>query len=165
MTMTSADNSNQQIVIPQKCACCSVEDGSSDVAIYSDNIGKIHQGDDSKAKKGTKYITFNVKICDKCVKIIKNKSVTTSSVRLLPFVFLIMIILFSFYSAGNLLYILLGMGIIPFILGYKWVIGNDVTNSKKYIGSLNLKKSGEDFSYDAVFVNKEYEKLFKAANS
>jgi len=165
MTTISADNSNQQIVIPHKCACCAVEDGSSDVAIYSDNIGKMNLGDDSKSNKGTKYITFNVKICDKCIKIIKNKSVTASSVRLLPFVFLIMIILFSFYGAGNILYILLGLGIVPFILGYKWIIGNDVSNSKKYIGSLILKKSGEGFSYDAVFVNKEYEKLFKDANS
>jgi len=165
MTMTSAGNSNQQIVIPNKCACCAVEDGSSDVAVYSDNIGGIHYENDSKRKKAARYITFNVKICDKCIKAIKNKSVTASSIRLLPFVFLIMIILFSFYGAGNLLYILLGLGIIPFILGYKWIIGNDVRNSKKYIGFLVMKKSGEDFSYDAVFVNKEYEKLFKAANN
>jgi len=164
MAMDSSNNNIQRIVIPQTCACCAAADGCCDVAIYSSSIGEISQGTDLPINKGTKYITFNVKICNKCVKMIKNKSITAASMRLLPFVLIFMIILFSFSGRGNILYILLGLVIFPFILGYRWIIGNDITNSKKYIGSLTVQKSGEIFNYDAVFVNKEYEEIFKAAN-
>jgi len=160
MTNASANNSNMQIVIPQKCACCAAEDGSGDASIYSDNISKIYNNKD----KGNKYITFNVKICDKCRDIIKSKSTRAASMRLLPFVLLSMIIIFSFYGQGKILFSLLGLVLLAFISGYKWIMGNDLKNSRKYIGSLITVKDGENVRFDAVFVNKDYEKLFKDAN-
>lgn len=160
MTITSANSSNQQIVIPPKCACCASADGAGDASIYSDNINKIYKN----ADKGSKYITFNVKICDKCKDVIKTKSIRSASLRLLPFVFLLMVIIFSFYGQGKILFILLGLVLLAFISGYKWIMGNDLNNSKKYIGSLITVKDGENIRFDAVFVNKDYEKLFKDAN-
>lgn len=154
------ENNNLQIVIPQKCACCAAADGSGDASIYSDDINKIYKS----ADKGSKYITFNVKICDKCRELIKNRSTRAASLRLLPFVFLLMVIIFSFYGQGNIMFILIGMLLLAFISGYKWVMGNDLKNSRKYIGSLITVKEGEGVKFDAVFVNKDYEKLFKEAN-